>query len=85
MLAARLSVVRGEIDGAAAERLRALLGRAKLPTEAPALGPGRYRELMARDKKVLAGAVRFILLRGIGEAYVASDVTDGQLEQVLPR
>ena len=31
-------------------------------------------ELMAQDKKVLDGQLRFILARGIGEAFVTSDV-----------
>jgi hypothetical protein len=32
---------------------------------------------------VLAGTVRFILLRGIGEAFVSADVSDDALGDVL--
>ena len=39
--------------------------------------------LMAQDKKVLDGKLRFILARGIGEAFVTSDVPRDVLKTVL--
>jgi len=39
--------------------------------------------LMAQDKKVEAGKLRFILARGIGEAFVADDVDLGVVRAVL--
>ena len=36
--------------------------------------PERLLDLMAQDKKVIDGRLRFILARGIGEAFVADDV-----------
>jgi 3-dehydroquinate synthase len=39
--------------------------------------------LMAQDKKVQDGRLRFVLARGIGEAFVASDVDGGAVLQVL--
>ena len=39
-----------------------------LPVEAPRLGAERYLALMRHDKKVVAGSIRFVLLRGIGDA-----------------
>ncbi|ARE39124.1 3-dehydroquinate synthase [Rhodovulum sp. P5] len=39
--------------------------------------------LMAQDKKVQDGKLRFILARGIGEAFVTSDVDAGILRAVL--
>jgi 3-dehydroquinate synthase len=41
-------------------------------------------ELMAQDKKVIDGRLRFILARGIGEAFVAEDV-DPQIVRDLLR
>ena len=38
---------------------------------------------MAQDKKVLDGQLRFIMARGIGEAFVTSDVDAGILRAVL--
>ncbi len=57
-----------------AERLRSLLERAGLPTVAPALGADRYLELMARDKKVQGGTLRFVLLAALGRAILRSDI-----------
>ncbi|MDF2139940.1 3-dehydroquinate synthase [Paenirhodobacter sp. CAU 1674] len=39
--------------------------------------------LMAQDKKVLDGKMRFILARGIGQAFVTSDVPRDVLKSVL--
>ncbi len=39
--------------------------------------------LMAQDKKVLDGKMRFILARGIGEAFVTSDVPRDVLKRLL--
>lgn len=39
--------------------------------------------LMAQDKKVIDGRLRFILARGIGEAFVAEDVDPGAVRSVL--
>ena len=84
VLAARLSERMGFITGADVARLRTLLERARLPVDAPRLGAERYLELMSRDKKVAAGAIRFVLLRTIGEAFVAADVPDTALRATLP-
>ncbi len=78
VLAAKLSQRLGLITGADVERLLVLLQRAGLPVDAPRLGAERYLELMGRDKKVVAGAIRYVLLRGIGEAFVTSDVANAR-------
>ena len=83
VLAARLSERLGLLNVAEGARLRSLLERARLPVAAPRLGAERYLELMRHDKKVTAGAIRFVLLRGIGSAVVASDVPSETLRAVL--
>lgn len=40
-------------------------------------------ELMAQDKKVLDGQLRFILARGIGKAFVSADVPQDTVHAVL--
>ena len=35
---------------------------------------GALLDLMAQDKKVVDGQLRFILVRGIGDAFITSDV-----------
>jgi 3-dehydroquinate synthase len=39
--------------------------------------------LMGQDKKVVAGTLRFIMVRGIGKAFVTSDVSGDVLKSVL--
>jgi 3-dehydroquinate synthetase len=83
VLAARLSVRVSGLSVRDSDRLRALLERAGLPTQAPPLGPERYLALMARDKKVEGGAVRFILLEAIGKAMLRNDIPPAELRALL--
>ncbi len=46
-------------------------------------GADRLLALMAQDKKVVDGQLRFILARGIGEAFVAADVPVEAVQAVL--
>ena len=41
------------------------------------------RELMGRDKKVLRGNLRLILLKAIGRGVVTAEFSDRLLEQTL--
>ena len=72
VVAAALSVDRGALAAADATRLVRLIDRIGLPIQTPPLGRRRYLELMHRDKKAQAGAMRFILLDAIGRAVVAT-------------
>ncbi len=58
------------------QRLRTLVARAGLPTDAPALGFDRWMALMGRDKKVVAGTIRYVLLDALGRASIDSAVPD---------
>ena len=40
---------------------------------------------MAKDKKVQAGTIRFILSRGIGQAFVSDGVDEAALDRCLDR
>jgi 3-dehydroquinate synthase len=69
-------------------RVRALLKTAgmrcdlaDIPGELP--DAGRLLDLMGQDKKVIDGQLRFILARGIGSAFVASDVPRDAVLTVL--
>lgn len=78
VLAARFSARHELISLADAERVADVLARAGLPTEIAPLGltceGTTLAHHMRNDKKAEANTVPFILLRGIGEAYVARDV-----------
>ncbi|BBI20646.1 3-dehydroquinate synthase [Qipengyuania flava] len=78
VLAARYSARRGTIALADAERVTRAVDAAGLPSEIAALSldcDGRtLAEHMLHDKKMDAGTLPFILLRAIGDAYLAHDV-----------
>ncbi len=83
MLAADLSRRMGNISQADVARIDRLFKRAGLPTVAPNLGIEAYLNHMAVDKKVEAGRMRFVLLRKLGEGYVAADAPAELLRQTL--
>lgn len=73
-MAAALSAELGNISVADVSRLEKLLARANLPTTSPdTMQPEDYLPYMMRDKKVLAGKLRLVLLKSLGQAYVATD------------
>lgn len=74
VIAARVSQQMGLIKANDVARIVALLERAHLPVTAPAFGLERYLQLMGMDKKVEDGKIRFILLRGIGSAFITAAV-----------
>lgn len=78
VLAARYSVRRGEISGDHAARAEAAIGAAGLPTRLADLAltcnGAALVEHMRHDKKAEGTTLPFLLLRRLGEAYVARDV-----------
>jgi 3-dehydroquinate synthase len=83
LMAADLSCKMGLIDRAVEERVRTLVERAGLPTEAPKIGAARALELMRMDKKVLAGKLRLVLLEKLGRAVVTDQYPQDLLEATL--
>ncbi|BDW82405.1 3-dehydroquinate synthase [Erythrobacter sp. Dej080120_24] len=93
VLAARYSARRGELSQAEAERTASAIAAAGLPSEINALGMDcdgrRLVDHMLHDKKMeSSGTLPFLLMKGIGAAYMARDVEladvaaflDGELE-----
>ena len=73
-MAAGMSRRAGWLPAADAARLEALLARLGLRSEARgAVTPDAARAAMRLDKKVRAGRVRLVLLKGIGEAFLSDD------------
>jgi 3-dehydroquinate synthase len=83
LMAANLSHRLGLIDAAIKDRVRDILAKTGLPTEAPRVGAGKALEFMQMDKKVLAGAVRLVLLEKLGRAIVTSDYPQAALDATL--
>lgn len=83
-MAADLSARLGSISEDEAMRVEALVERAGLPTWPPAgMAPEDFRRLMAGDKKTLAGRLRLVLLKRLGEAQLSADFDQAQLDQTL--
>ncbi|HEY1544528.1 MAG TPA: 3-dehydroquinate synthase, partial [Xanthobacteraceae bacterium] len=81
---------RGLLPQADAERVKRHLGKVGLPThisQVPGGVPGvdGLMDLMAQDKKVRRGRPTFILVRGIGQAFVAPDVDAAEVHDFLAR
>ncbi len=76
----------GDLSPQEVARLEKLLARANLPTISPdGMEPAEYLPYMWRDKKVLAGQLRLILLKSLGEAYVSSQATESQVLASIER
>ena len=79
VLAFRFSAYLGLAPEADAARVAAHLSSVGLPTAigdipGEVAGPEKLVELMAQDKKVVGGALTFILAHGIGRSFIARDV-----------
>jgi len=81
--AADMSQRLGHLSAADVMRVRDLLRRAGLPLAAPPIGAARALELMGMDKKVLAGRIRLVLLRKLGDGIVTGDYPADALQQTL--
>ncbi|MBB3861231.1 3-dehydroquinate synthase [Novosphingobium hassiacum] len=78
VLAARFSARQGLMSGQDAGRVSAHIASVGLPASLPALGLGcdgrRLADHMLHDKKMDAGMLPFLLMRGIGETFLAKNV-----------
>ena len=87
-LAFDLSVRIGLCPGEDRDRLRGHLAAVGLPVRLNGLTDGGWSaagliDLRGQDKKVRSGAMTFVLLRGIGQAFITQDVDLGLLAEVL--
>jgi len=72
VMAADLSHRLGYIDAVSKDRLTALVKAAGLPVVAPDLGAARWLELMEVDKKNEGGAIKFILIKPLGQPLITN-------------
>jgi 3-dehydroquinate synthase len=87
-LAFEFSARRKLVSAEDAARVRAHLAAVGLPTrikDVPGDMPGaeRLMELIAQDKKVKRGQLTFILVRGIGKAFVENNVDPAEVRAFL--
>lgn len=77
--AAELSVIKGTLQREAADKLKQLLGRYGMLTSVSELDKEEFFAVCHRDKKADGTKIKFILLNGIGTAYMNTEVTDEEL------
>jgi 3-dehydroquinate synthase len=88
VLAFEFSARLGLIGAGDAKRARAHLAAVGLPTHLSDIlggtpGVDALMDLIAQDKKVTRGKLTFILVRGIGQAFVAKDVDPNEVRAFL--
>jgi 3-dehydroquinate synthase len=83
LMATELSRRLGWLTDADLERVRSIHVRAKLPVSGPALGAERYLDLMGHDKKVIAGRLRLVLLKQIGNAVTFADAPETEIRAAI--
>ncbi|MBI5786262.1 MAG: 3-dehydroquinate synthase [Rhodocyclales bacterium] len=83
VMAAELSRRLGWLDADDVSRIRDLLARARLPVKGAPLGAERYLDLMGHDKKVIAGRMRLVLLKRLGEAITWSDASESDIRTAI--
>ncbi|MDD5176576.1 MAG: 3-dehydroquinate synthase [Sterolibacterium sp.] len=83
LMAAELSRRLGWLTDADVLRVRHLLARAGLPVKGAALDASRYLELMSHDKKVVAGRLRLVLLKRLGEAVTWAEASPAEIQAAI--
>jgi len=82
--ACRLSVEKSGLPEAFANRIVAVLAHYNLPLQLPEeIRTESILAALRKDKKFHAGAVRFVLLRNPGEAFVSKDVKEEDLVHAI--
>jgi 3-dehydroquinate synthetase len=88
-MAFEFSARRGLIPQTDAERVIAHLAATGLPTHVKAVRGGNWptldamMDLISQDKKVQRGRLTFILVRGIGQAFVTRDIDAGEVRAFI--
>ena len=82
--AVNLSARLGYCDITLQKRIERILESVNLPTRIPSdIEPDALLQAMQRDKKKRAGQLRFILLRGIGQAFVSDGISAEEIKDTI--
>ena len=83
--AAYISWQRGYLSEDEFYEIRDMMVAFNLPITCDGLRAADVIEATRHDKKMASGQIRFILLHGIGEAYIDNEVTDSEMSEALAR
>ena len=82
--ATNLSARLGFCDISLQKRIENILESVNLPTRIPSdIKPDALLQAMQHDKKKRAGQLRFILLRGMGKAFVSDEVSAEEIKETI--
>lgn len=81
-----LSEKYANLDPSVTERIVKVCDKFGLPTALPNhISTHSILEKMSRDKKFNGGAIKFVLLRSLGDAFVSSEVTEKAISDVIEK
>lgn len=84
VIAAELSVRLGLLSQTDSDAVRTIIEQFGLPTSAPAnMTADTFIDFMQRDKKILDGSLRLILLEAVGTAVIKDSVPVDQIKQAI--
>ncbi len=81
--AARIGTELGMMSDGEADRQRRVLEAFRLPVSLDGVDTGALKEAMTLDKKTVGGAIRWVLLDGIGRAVTRGDVPEAVVDMAL--
>jgi len=83
IMAARLSEQLGCASLGLEAKVTKIFKAANLPTEIPQFSAEQWLDGMGHDKKNVGSLIRYILLRDIGDAFIAEDVKDSDIQTLI--
>jgi len=83
LMAARLSEQSGHAAPGLETRIQTLYEKIGLPVEIPSFPSDAWLDAMGHDKKNAGGRIRFILLKGIGDAFIAEHVQTKDIRELI--
>ncbi len=82
-MAARLSEQLGHAPQGTEEAMLKALTALELPVDVPQFSAGQWLDTMGHDKKNVGSLIRYILLRDIGDAFIADDVKHEDIQTLI--
>jgi len=83
IMAARLSEQLGFAPQGTEKTIQQSLQAAELPTDIPQFTAEAWLDVMGHDKKNVGNCIRYILLRDIGDAFIAKDVSHDDIRTLI--
>ena len=83
LMAARLSEQLGHAAPGLEDKIRSLYEKVGLPVEIPSFPADTWLDVMGHDKKNADGRIYFILLKGIGDAFIAGNVQTDDIQKLI--